>query len=82
MAQLQLLDIPDELYHQLQTLASQQDRPLEAEILHLLQKVIVSELVQQKQHQLLQDIQQTRWHPDQPVPDTVALLREARGYDD
>ncbi len=82
MAQLQLLDIPDELYNQLQTLASRQNRPLDAEIVHLLQKVIVLERVQQEQHQLLQTIQQTRWYPDQVVPDSVTLLREIRGYDD
>ncbi len=82
MAQIQPLDIPDELYHQLELLASTQNRPLEAEIVYLLEKGIQQETIRQKQSQVLRKVKQNLWQPDKPVPDSVTLLREIRGYDD
>ena len=82
MAQIQPLNIPDELYHQLELLASTQNRPLEAEIVYLLEKGIQQETIRQKQSQVLRKVKQNLWKPDEPVPDSVTLLREIRGYDD
>ena len=82
MAQIQPLNIPDELYHQLELLASTQNRPLEAEIVYLLEKGIQQETIRQKQSQVLRKIKQNLWKPDEPVPDSVTLLREIRGSRD
>ena len=81
MAQLQPIDIPDELYNQLQTLASQQNRSLEAEVVHLLQKSIQVELSCAAQTRFLTEIKQGCWQSEHPIPDSAALLREVRGYD-
>jgi hypothetical protein len=82
MAQIQPLNIPDELYHQLELLASTRNRPLEAEIVYLLEKGIQQETIRQRQSQVLRKVKQNLWKPDKPVPDSVTLLREVRGYDD
>jgi predicted transcriptional regulator len=82
MAQLQSIDIPDDLYGQLQTLASQQNRPVEVEVIHLLRQSIQVELSRAAQTQFLTEIKQGCWQSDQPIPDSAALLREIRGYDD
>jgi plasmid stability protein len=82
MAQLQPIDIPDELYVQLQMLASQQNRPMEAEVVHLLRQSIQVELSRNAQTEFLTEMKQGCWQPEQPIPDSAALLREIRGYDD
>jgi plasmid stability protein len=82
MAQLQPIDIPDDLYGQLQMLASQQNRPMEAEVVHLLRQSIQVELSRDEQTQFLAKMKQGCWRPEQPIPDSATLLRKIRKYND
>ncbi len=82
MTQLNTLEIPDDLYIQIQGLASSESRSLNDQIVKLLQQALEAEALRQTQATLLQEIHQSRWKSPQTVPDSVSLLREIRGYDE
>jgi hypothetical protein len=82
MTQLNTLEIPDDLYIQIQGLALSASRSVNEQIVKLLQQALASEALCQTQATLLQEIHQSRWKPSQTVPDSVSLLREIRGYDE
>jgi hypothetical protein len=82
MTQINTLEIPDELFTQIQGMALSQSRSVNEQIVTLLQHALDSELRRQSQANVLQDIHQARWTPPATAPDSVAILREIRGYDD
>jgi len=82
MTQINTLDIPDELFTQIQGMAFSQSRSVNEQIVTLLQHALDSELRRQTQANVLQDIRQARWTPPAMAPDSVAILREIRGYND
>jgi antitoxin FitA len=82
MTQINTLEIPDELYVQIQGMALSQSRSINEQIVTLLQRALKSEMQRQTQARVLQDIHQARWIPPAAVPDSVAILREIRGYDE
>ena len=82
MTQINTLEIPDELYTQIQGMALSQSRSVNEQIVRLLQRALDVEMQRQRQAQVLQDIHQSRWTPPTSAPDSVAILREIRGYDE
>ncbi len=82
MTTLSVLNISDDLYVQIQRLASAQNRSVNDEVVRLLQQALQTEALRQAQFRLIDEIRQTRWTSLQPVPDSVLLLRESRGYDE
>ncbi|WP_162139129.1 hypothetical protein [Synechococcus sp. PCC 7336] len=82
MTQIKTLEIPDELYSQIQGMAFSQSRSINEQIVSLLQQVLDVEMQQQTQSRLLQEIHRARWTPPPTVPDSVSILREIRGYDE
>ena len=82
MTQINTLEIPDELYTQIQGMALSQSRSVNEQIVTLLQRALDVEWQRQTQARVLQEIQQTRWTPPATAPDSVAILREIRGYDE
>jgi hypothetical protein len=82
MTQLNTLEIPDDLYTQIQGMALSQSRSINEQIVTLLQRALQVELQRQTQARVLQEIHQARWTPPATVPDSVAILREIRGYDE
>jgi hypothetical protein len=82
MPQINTLEIPDELFTQIEGLALSQSRSINEQIVTLLQRALESEMLRQTQRRLLQEIHQTRWTPPETMADSVAVLREIRGYDD
>jgi len=82
MAKINTLEIPDELYTQIQDIAVAQSRPINDEILVLLQLGLRQATDHQPQPSRLQIIGQSQWNPTTPIPDSVAILREIRGYDE
>lgn len=82
MTTLSALNIPDDLYVQIQRLASAQNHSVNDEVIRLLQQALQIEALRQAQFRLIDEIRQTRWASPQAVPDSVLLLREIRGYDE
>ncbi|NER82179.1 MAG: hypothetical protein F6K42_21985 [Leptolyngbya sp. SIO1D8] len=82
MTQINTLEIPDELYTQIQGMALSQSRSINEQIVTLLQRALQVELQRQTQVRVLQEIHQARWTAPATVPDSVAILREIRGYDE
>lgn len=82
MTQLKALEIPDELFTQIQGMALSRSRSINEQIVTLLQQALEGEMQRQTQAKLLQEIHQARWTPPAPVTDSVAILRDIRGYDD
>jgi hypothetical protein len=82
MTQINTLEIPDDLYTQIQGMALSQSRSINEQIVTLLQRALQVELQRQTQARVLQEIHQARWTPPATVPDSVAILREIRGYDE
>lgn len=82
MTQINTLEIPDELYTQIQRMALSQSRSISEQIVTLLQRALEVEMQRQTQARVLQEIHQTRWTSPVTVPDSVAILREIRGYDE
>ena len=80
MAQVQYLEIPDDLYGQIEELQTLQLRSIPEKIVGLLRQAIEVELRRQKQLQILESIRADRWVSDQCL-DSVSVLREIRGYD-
>lgn len=82
MTQINRLEIPDELFTQIQGMALSQSRSVNEQIVTLLRHALDSELRQQTQANVRQEIHQARWTPPATAPDSVVILREIRGYDD
>lgn len=82
MPQINILEIPEELYTQIQRMALSQSCSINEQIVTLLQRALAAEIQRQTQAKVLQEIQQARWIPPQAVPDSVTVLREIRGYDE
>ncbi len=82
MTPINTLELPDELYTQIKGMALSQARSINEQIITLLQRALDSELRRQAQARVLQEIRQARWTPPTTVPDSVAILREIRGYDE
>ncbi|MGC9525063.1 MAG: hypothetical protein ACP5D7_05930 [Limnospira sp.] len=82
MTQLKTIEIPDELFTQIQGMALSQSRSINEQIVTLLQQALEAEIQRQTQARLLQEIHQARWTPPATVTDSVAILRDIRGYDD
>lgn len=82
MTQIKTLEIPDELFTQIQGMAHFQSRSINEQIVTLLQQALEAEMRRQTQASLLQEIHQARWMPPAMMADSVSLLREIRGYDD
>ncbi|MGA1282804.1 MAG: hypothetical protein ACO34J_01880 [Prochlorothrix sp.] len=83
MAQVQSLEIPDELYGQIEQLVLE-SQSVPEKIVELLRRAIEMEFLRQQQQQLLESIRADRWTPHSisyPL-EPVAVLREIRGYDD
>ena len=80
MAQVQYLEIPDDLYGQIEELRTLELRSVPEKIVVLLRQAIEVELRRHKQLQILESIRADRWVPDQGL-DSVSVLREIRGYD-
>ena len=80
MTQINTLEIPDELFTQIQGMALTQACSINEQIVALLQQALAAEVQRQTQARVLQEIHQARWIPPQTGPDSVALLREIRGY--
>lgn len=79
MPQINTLEIPDELYIQIQGMARSQSRSINEQIVTLLQRALAAEIQRQTQSRVLQEIHQARWIPPQAVPGSVTILREIRG---
>lgn len=75
------LPLPDDLYAQLQGLATGQNRSIAEQAPELLKTAIAVELNRHAQSILLAEIGRARWTPPEAIPDSVTLLREIRGYD-
>lgn len=82
MTQINILEIPDDLYSQIQGMALSQSRSVNEQIVTLLQQALETEAQRQAQVRVLQDIHQARWTPPATMADSVAILRDIRGYDD
>lgn len=82
MTQLSALEIPDDLYTQIQGMALSQSRSINEQIVALLKRTLDLETQRQNQAKILQEIHQARWRPPAIAPDSVALLREIRGDDE
>lgn len=82
MPQINILEIPEELYTQIQRMTLSQSCSINEQIVTLLQRALAAEIQRQTQAKVLQEIQQARWIPPQAVPDSVTVLREIRGYDE
>lgn len=82
MTQINTLEIPDKLYTQIQGMALSQSRSINEQIVTLLQRALQVEMQRQTQARVLQEIHQARWTPPATAPDSVAILREIRGYDE
>ena len=82
MTQLSALEIPDDLYTQIQGMALSQSRSINEQIVALLKRALDLETQRQNQAKILQEIHQARWGPPAIAPDSVTLLRKIRGYDE
>lgn len=82
MTHIDTLEIPDELFNQIQGMALAQACSINEQIVALLQQALEAEVQRQTQTKVLQEIHQARWTPPQTAPDSVAILREIRGYDE
>ena len=82
MTQINAIEIPDELFTQIQGMALSQSRSVNEQIVTLLQWALEAEMQHQTQAKVLKEIHQARWTPPQTAPDSVAILREIRGYDE
>jgi hypothetical protein len=82
MTQINTLEIPDELFTQIQGMALDRACSINEQIVALLQQALAVDMQRQTQTKVLQEIHQARWTPSQAVPDSVAILREIRGYDE
>lgn len=80
MTQIQKLELPDELYTQIQGIALSQSHSVNEQIVTFLQRALEAEMQRQTQAKVLEEIHHTRWTPPPTVPDSIALLREIRGY--
>jgi len=79
MTQINTLEIPDDLYTQIQGMALSQSRSINEQIVTLLQRALQVDLWRQTQARVLQEIHQARWTSPATVPDSVAILRAVRG---
>ncbi|MEB3338367.1 MAG: hypothetical protein VKJ46_12950 [Leptolyngbyaceae bacterium] len=82
MTQIKTLEIPDDLYTRIQGMAVSHSLSINDQIVTLLQRALDVEVHRQTQIRVLQEIHQARWTPPPTVPDSVAILREIRGYDE
>ena len=82
MTQINTLEIPSHLYSQIHEIALSQSRSVNDQIVALLQHALEIERQRQTQANVLKEIHQSRWTPPANAPDSVEILREARGYDD
>jgi plasmid stability protein len=80
MATLHVRNIPDEIYLQIQALATKRNRSLSAEVVFLLQHALDEEKMRREQSRLLSDIRRRRMAQKrrQKALDSVRLLREDR----
>ncbi len=81
MATLHVRNISDDLYRTLQTLASQQQRSLGAEVAVLLERAVEQEALRNQRTEILDRIAARRRSFRQPegATDSLSLLREDRG---
>ena len=80
MATLHVRNVPTELYSQIQSLATERNRSLSAEVILLLETALKQEQARKKQVELLSEIRRRRYtySKTKRVPDSVKLLREDR----
>lgn len=80
MATLHVRNVPDDLYAQLQDLATVQNRSISAQVVHLLDTALQSELQRQAQIDILAGIRRRRSLrlPNVSELDSLTLLREDR----
>jgi plasmid stability protein len=79
MPLLQLNDVPDEVYAELQKRAVAHHRTLEAEAVSLLHHVLLKQPSSRSQAELLAELRRRSFTPPPGTPDSVALLAEDRG---
>ncbi len=73
------IDLPDEIYKQIQNFAGTHERAVGMELLHLLEQGLQVEARMQTQSALLEKMRLTSFLPPPGSPDSVELLREDRG---
>ncbi len=80
MATLHVRNVPDDLYAQLQDLATVQNRSISAQVVHLLDSALQFELQRQAQIEILAGIRRRRSlrSANESELDSLALLREDR----
>lgn len=79
MPLLQLKDVPEEVYEELQKLATAHHRTLEAEAVCLLHQLLLKQPSSRSQAELLAELRRRSFIPPPGTPDSVALLAEDRG---
>jgi hypothetical protein len=77
MATLQIQEIPDSLYQQINEIALAQGYSLNAFVLRTLERVIDEEKKRQTRAKTLSNIRRRRVLPNN-VPDSVAMIRQIR----
>ena len=79
MATLHVRNIPEDLYAQIQSLATEQSRSISAEVIMLLQTALEQEKIRREQVKLLAGIRRRRraYRSKQGGFDSVRMLREA-----
>ena len=80
MAKVDALEIPDNLFAYIEGVALSHSRSVNDQIVTLLQFAVEAGSQQQRQANVLQEINQTRWTPPDTAPDSTVILREIRGY--
>ena len=80
MPVLHVEEVPAEVYRRIQQRAAERNRPLTAEVIHLLQQALAKddEDVRAAHLAALADLRRRRWTPPPGTPESVELLREDR----
>jgi plasmid stability protein len=78
MSILHVRNVPEDLYEQIRRQAQVQNRSISAQVIHLLERAMLSS--PQTQDQILQDIRRRRsFQPERlGAPDSLSLLRQDR----
>ena len=79
MATLHVRNIPDDLYAQLNRLASSESQSLSAEVVRLLSQAVEERDRRSSQKRILSSLRRRRFVPRAGAPESLELLREDRG---
>ncbi len=80
MPVLHVEDVPLDLYDRIQERAAAENRPLPAEVVHLLRQALASEedRARARHAAALAALRRNHWKPPPGTPDSATLLREDR----